>query len=168
MSGGYIEYDDLSPLSPIPFNPDDDPLGTMLAHVRDNRDLYLPYKDYIFIGRYADLLNEAIRILFSSRREFLTTGYYQYVLPENAPILPVKYTVPVVRNVYVTEAIDVNMGNVTLYRQIRPLTQVETYNVGLFNGVPMYIGRQGSFLLSSTIMNGNDVDLILAMLRSKQ
>lgn len=177
MSGirGFIEYDSTSQLSPEYPHPivisgreyssptsaidAENPMEVMLTFVSTYRNIFFPYRYYIFQGTYSDILNRAIQqILIPKREPIVIIDVYQYMYSGILP--PEQYTVRIRRNVYITEKVREN-----LYRQIRPLQRTEVYDVALVGDIPLYIGLQGSFFLISNI---EDVQRVEEVLRTLQ
>lgn len=159
---GFIEYGDTSPFSPVyesPLTIDDktyssaedaiqsgiDEFEVLLSFVRENRDLFLPYKDYTFVGKYSGSLNHAISTLLVPKREPLTIGRYVLFLTEEEnqrlQAIPIKYSIPIERNAYTLS----ETSQENIYRQEKPLDHIETYRLFLFEGMPVYVGAMGSF-----------------------
>ena len=160
---GYVEYNDTSPLSPIYPHPivignntytsaynaiqaGENPIDTFLILVRNNRDLYYKYRNYTFQGTYDDFLNNAVETLFIPKREPIDIDRYIYILDidqyRRAKQLPIEFSLPIIRNVYITSKEDGNR-----YRQSQVLNTVELYNVFLIGDLPLYVGLMGSFIL---------------------
>jgi len=160
---GYIEYNDASKLSPLyphsiiigdqtytsvqhAIQSGEDPYESILTLVRQYRSVYEHYRFYTFQGTYSDLLNAAISALLIAKREPLNIDRHVYILDVEQHIkakqLPVEFSLPIIRNVYVTTK---ENGNV--HRQVRALDVVETYNVFLYGNLTLYVGGMGSFIL---------------------
>lgn len=160
---GYIEYTDTSILSPVyphaieiqgvtykspheAIQRGNDPFDTILIHVRNNRSLYDQYRNYIFSGTYSDLLNRAIQMLLVPKREPADVGRYVYLLGpdlhDKVQRLPLEFSIPIIRPVYMMSHVE---G--MLYRQDSTLDALEQYNVFLIEGIPLYVGVDGSFFL---------------------
>lgn len=160
---GYVHYDDLSPLSPLyprtisvgeniynsaanAIQAGENPSEVMLLLVRNNRNLYYPYRNYEFRGTYSDLLNRAISLLLIPRRERIGEGRFLFILTgdlrDRAQSFPREYSLPVIRNVYRSTHVE---GNI--YQEVEPLDVVEQYSVYLVQNVPLYVGSMGAFFL---------------------
>lgn len=158
---GYIEYDNTSVYSPYyrrdirvkdttyesavdAISADNDPYEVILIMVRDNRDVFYPYRNYTFQGEYSALLNRAINELYTPREEPIGVGRYIYIV-ENSTIhetIPVEYGIPVVRRVYTLDRISDRV-----YMQSNPLDVYERYLVYMIGDTPMYVGDAGVFLM---------------------
>lgn len=173
---GFIEYTSQSVLSPEYPHPiqigdreyispssailaGENEMEVMLTYVSIYRDLYKPYQNYIFQGKYSDILNRAISLILLPRREPISTNVYQYIYPDK-PLPPTEYSIRIRRNVYITDKVRDN-----LYRQVRPLDTTEVYDVALIGEFPVYIGKQGAFILIPSI---DDVDRVESMLNNIQ
>lgn len=166
---GYIQYNDDSifslsypnPLyinekqypSPLLAIQDNNPIfDVAILHVKNHMDIYSPYKDYIFSGTYSNELNKAIQLLMATRIEISTMDKYIYLL-DSAKYnleLPPEYSISILRNVYTYEKVTEN-----IYKPISSLNKQEKYRVYLIDGILLYIGKQGGFLL----LNNIDIDL---------
>lgn len=176
---GYIEYTDTSPLSPVYPRPieiggtsytsahhaiqsGEEPSEVILILVRNNRSVYYPHRYYIFQGTYSDLLNRAIASLFIPKREVVDVGRYIYILDGDlltlARNIPVEFSVPIIRNVYITS----NQGN-NIYQQTQALDTIEIYNVFLIENIPLYVGSMGAFFTLDD--REQDISLALSSLR---
>lgn len=155
---GFIHYDERSPMStryPRSFTMNnhvylsvydaiqsgEDTFEAILQMISDNRDLFYPYRHYIFQGEYDTYINDAINLLFIPKKEDVSIGSYIYIFNRDI-FLPEKYGIPISRDVYLLEHIN---GNIYMQKNILPLT--ETYQVYLIYDTPLYIGKNGSFLL---------------------
>lgn len=172
---GYIEYNSSSELSPEYPYPTEilgtvynspaaaieaghDPLVVLKQHVAMHRNLYYQYRNYEFKGNYSDYLNEALKFLYTPRLEPVTVGKYVAFLTEWR--FPLELTIPVRRNVYTIAPDPEKEG---LYEQVFALPYLEDYNMGLIDGVPIYIGVKGAFLLLDS--KEQDISHILEKLR---
>lgn len=148
MIKGYINYEIGSR-----FDPGSNPLveeakdkkDAILLHVQARKNVYMPYKDYEFIGRYDSYLNYAIKLLLHPREEKDTTGMYQHIIPKDVYIdnITDEYTFPMIRSVYALEKVSDNV-----YKQIYALPYKEEYRVTKYKEDYLYIGKQGAFVLS--------------------
>lgn len=160
---GYIEYVDTSILSPVyphsleiggtiypsaheAIQSGEDPTEVMLLHVRNNKNIYNKYRNYIFSGTHADLLNKAINTLLIPKREPIDIGRYIYVITGNdlqkAIALPTEFSIRIIRSIYVTSHVNSN-----IYRQSNILPALEEYNVFMLENIPLYVGKMGAFFL---------------------
>lgn len=176
---GYISYSNTSNLSPAYPNPvtineksyispsiaiqsGEDPLETILLHIRSHPEIYRKYRDYKFEGLYSDYLNQAIDLLYLPRREPIQIEKYVKILPmdihKRISLIDIEYTIPIIRSVYVYSSI----GN-DILKPVSTLDATEEYRVFLILDTPIYVGTKGSFILLDNPQM--DTSLILEELR---
>lgn len=179
---GTVIYTDASPLSPSYHRPiiidgkkypsasvaiDDgrDPWHIMLLWVRDNRDVYMPYRHYNLSGTHSKHLQNAIRYLLMDRSEIDTSGLYVMLLaPREYPkvaILPSNMSIHVKRHVYALSA--TNTPNI--WQQMGPIHSDDAYDMFLIDNTILYRHSQtlrGFLLLHSPTQ---DVSNTLSLLR---
>lgn len=160
---GYIEYDSTSIFSPEhlqtitvgsnvyksashAIQSGEDPQETILLFLKNNRDTFISYRKYVFVGTYSSLLNDGMHLLFGTRYETVDINRYVRILDaalhDVAKSISPGYSIPVVRNVYTC----VQQGP-SLYQQVEPLDMLNRYRVFLIENIPLYVGHTGSFLL---------------------
>jgi hypothetical protein len=168
MIEGYITYDKTSIFSPeyshpirIGTNTYTSPQEAILSHtanttdilyqyVNQYRDIFSPYKYYLFTGLYSDTLNQAIHDILITKVETPNIGAYIYLFTQSVSIPDID-SISISRNVYTLSHIS---GNI--YRQDGVISDVyDTYRVYLIGDVPLYIGVHGSFLL----LKSPDIDI---------
>lgn len=171
---GYITYTDTSELSPVyeyPFtvngtlyrSPDDaitqgsDPLEVMLQHIRNRYALYSQYKEYRFSGTHSSFLNQAIDMLFLPRNEPVMIDKYIYLIPERL-YLPPEFGIPVIRPTYQLKRITEN-----IYQQERAIDVPDLYNLYVIDKIPLYSGKNGSFL--SLSHKDQDISMVMNKLQ---
>lgn len=156
---GYIHYDKHSQYSPehtYPIDRWNSPIEaiengekvypTILLFVSLRRDIFYPMRNYEFRGLYSKEINLAIQDLYRPIDEEVDIDSYVYPLPErkNIPGIVVR------RNIY-----QLRKAGYNLYRQISVLPLMEEYVLGIISvdvdgreeEIPLYTGRNGSFLL---------------------
>jgi hypothetical protein len=159
---GYIHYDKESIYSPYyPYEigvwrsphhaieDGQDPYSTILLFVSMRRDLFMPMRDYIFVGDYGDLITRAIEEIYIPKMEMIDVSSYIYPISRDIHIP----TITVSRFSYILE----EKGNV--YRQSTPIPVIDEYEMGIIpwmvdgkeKNVKVYIGRKGSFILLDKI-----------------
>lgn len=120
-----------------------DSLKVVTQFVQLNRDKFNKYKYGIFTGDFADDLNQVVPELFRPKYEGNTIGRYIYLVDsKNTENIPISLSKPVIRNIY-----DLKPINENVFQQISMIDKYEEYNVAKINGITIYIGKYGSFVL---------------------
>jgi hypothetical protein len=156
---GYIQYSKYSIYSPeypykigrwnspaIAIQQGQDIDETILLFVSLAKDTFYPMRNYIFSGLYSDYINKYISLLYKPRDEEINIDAYVY--PIETPNIRGAMTVR--RNIY-----QLRKAGDNLYRQLEALPITEVYSLGAMSivvdgnrtEVPVYIGKEGSFLL---------------------
>lgn len=144
---GYVTYTNSSSLYPV---------GNVSDWVMNNYHEYEPYAGYILHGDRSDELNSVMKDMFDVRSEYNTEG--KYVFPLSDIYLPPKeYTIPVSRSLYMLQ--DMDNG---YFLQIKSIGKSkETYMVA--RDIPLYIGKEGSFLLLDKMEGAEEIMDILSI-----
>jgi len=124
----------------------------MIGYVNQNRDRYEPYRRYAFRSSSKDdeslqmeyLLNKAIQYLLVPTMEPIQADRYVFVLPPDLDVQSDIQMIPIVRHIYTLEHVH---GNLFKYKY--PLNKTEPYQKGKIDGYDLYVGKQGSFIVSS-------------------
>jgi len=120
-----------------------DSLNVVTHFVQINRDKFSRYKYAIFTGDFSDELNQVVPNLFRPKYEGNTTGRYIYLIDtKKTENIPISLKRPVIRNIYNLKPI-----NEKVFQQISMIDKYEEYNVAIIDGITIYIGKHGSFVL---------------------
>lgn len=177
----YTSLDPLSPEYPSPILIDDtlysspasaiedgkkDPETVLSIHVASHRDLYRPYRTYTFIGAYSSPLENMVREILLPKKE--TSNISRWTLfPLGADHRRPSTEIPFITVSRPIMLYDHLSGGFLQPRsRLRPL-MMEEYNVYMVeNGILLYVGKQGMFLLIDD--HRRNLDTILDSLRTKE
>lgn len=146
-----IEYNSSSPFSPeyfkYTFNPQ---LGNIEDQIRNivvqNPQVYSNHTGFLWKGSYGNILGKIVDEEYDTIVEDTYYGPLQYHIgsvPQNR-----YYGRKVIRPIYIVEEVGENT-----YKQISSLDRTEEYTLIYVESIPLYIGANGAFFLSQTVLN---------------